>query len=120
VLTAGSGDRGRGISFDLAAISLEDAAPTLEQWLDAGGSLWIGVDPVASGGSDALDVAYARLVEVRSVLGVEPEHFAEVVVVTPPCGLAGAGDVVAASYAGVRTLMRRLRGDSTPDQRDGA
>jgi hypothetical protein len=125
VLTAGSGGRGQGISFDLAAISLEDAAPTLEQWLDAGGSLWIGVDPVGSGGADALDLAYTRLVEVRSVMGVGPEDFAKVVVVTPPCGLAGAGDVVPASYAGVRTLMRRLRGDLMPtggaaDEKEGA
>ncbi|MCZ3389931.1 MAG: methionine synthase [Actinomycetia bacterium] len=112
VLTAGSGSGARAISFDLAAISLLEAAPVLEQWLDTGGSLWLGVDPVGSGVADGLEIAYARLVEVRSVLGVDPEHFAKVVAVTPPCGLGGSVDVAAASYAGVRTLMRRLRGDS--------
>ena len=125
VLTAGSGGPTRAISFDLAAISLLEAAPTLEQWLDTGGSLWLGVDPVAGGGADGLETAHARLVKARSVLGVDPEHFAKVVAVTPPCGLASAGDVVAASYAGVRTLMSRLREDSVPaggalDEREGA
>ena len=120
VLTASAGGQGRAISFDLAAITLADAAPTLEEWLDSGGSLWLGVDPAGSGADDGLEPAYARLVEVRSVLGVDPEHFAKVVAVTPPCGLAGAGDVVAASYAGVRTLMRRLLGDSAADEKEGA
>lgn len=112
VLTAGSGSKTSALSFDLAAISLMDAAPVLEQWLDRGNCLWLGVDPVGGGDGDALEIAYARLVEARSVLGVDPEHFATVVAVTPPCGLSGSVDVVRASHAGVRTLMRRLRGDS--------
>ncbi len=126
VLTAGSGGHTRAISFDLAAISLLEAAPTLEQWLDTGGSLWLGVDPVAGGGAATAWRPRTRgWSKARSVLGVDPEHFAKVVAVTPPCGLASAGDVVAASYAGVRTLMSRLREDSLPaggalDEREGA
>jgi hypothetical protein len=132
VLAAHPGRYGRAISVDLAVISLTEAAPVMEQWLDSGGVLWLGVDPVAAtaeslgsgavgsgaGGSDAgsgaLEAAYARLVDARSVLGIAPERFAEVVAVTPPCGLGGSLAVAAASYAGVRTLVRRLRGDLVP------
>lgn len=121
VLTAGPGSQGRAISLDVVAVSLVEAAPTLERWLDTGGALWLGVDPVGGAvAADGLESAYERLVEVRSVLGIDREHFARVIAVTPRCGLAGAGDVVAASYAGVRTLMRRLRGDSADDEREGA
>lgn len=123
VLAADPGQHRRAINVDLAAISLVEAAPVMEEWLDSGGVLWLGVDPVGTGPvetgsgsgssvaerSGALEVAYARLVEARSVLGVDPERFAEVVAVTPPCGLGGSLPVAAASYAGVRTLMSRLR-----------
>ncbi len=118
VLAADPGQHGRAISVDLGAISLTEAAPEMEQWLDSGGALWLGVDPIGSGSSaeasttdaaGALEVAYARLVEARSVLGITPERFAEVVAVTPPCGLVGSVSVAASSYAGVRTLIGRIR-----------
>lgn len=119
VLSAGSGPQRGALSFDLTAISLEEAAPSLEAWLDAGGVLWLGVDAIRSGssstGTDVLEEAYAQLLQARSVLGIAPERFAEVVAVTPPCGLGGRArgslDVTASSYAGVQTLVRRLRGD---------
>ncbi|MCZ3387058.1 MAG: methionine synthase [Actinomycetia bacterium] len=126
---------GRALSVDLGAISLTEAAPQMEEWLDSGGLLWLGVDPVGGRGADGADGtdgvsaldssaqrAYHRLVEARSMLGIEPERFAEMIAVTPPCGLGESVPVAAASYAGVRSLMRRLRGDDAgcPDEAESA
>lgn len=110
VLTPEGGGQHTGVSVDVGAVDLQAAAPSMEAWLDAGGILWLGVDPV-----DEV-AAQARLEEVRSTLGVPPERFAEVVAVTPPCGLARRPDVVAASYSGVRHLMALLRGDVPADE----
>lgn len=117
VLAPGSGCRHTGVSIDIGAVDLAAAAPAMEAWLDAGGVLWLGVDPGlgVDTWTEGESAALARLEEVRSTLGVAPERFAEVVAVTPPCGLAGRPVVVAASYAVARRLMARLRGDAPPD-----
>lgn len=112
VLTANPGSEPRAISVDLQAISLTDAALAMEEWLDAGGVLWLGVDPVSADRVAAEAAALELLEQARSVLGVPPEKFSAMVSVTPRCGFTGSVDVAGASYAGVRRLMHRLRGDS--------
>ncbi len=110
LLTSCFGQSHGAISVDLVAIELEQATPPMEAWIDRGGSVWLGVDPPpdAAMGDNA---ALARLDALRLALGLDPERFSHAVVVTPRCGLTGTPDVVAASYAGVRRLMSRLRGD---------
>ncbi len=109
LMTSCFGQTPAAISVDLDAIDLEQATPIMEAWLDEGGSLWLGIDPLADAGTGH-DLAIARLETLRSAVGLDAERFAQAIVVTPRCGLTGAPDVVAASYAGVRQLMRRLRG----------
>jgi len=66
-----------GISFDLSLARPDDA------WAEAfevGVDLWVG----ATGRADE------RIARFFGALGYEPESFADRLVVTPPCGLAGA------------------------------
>lgn len=115
-LTGGAHTEHRAISVDLEVIDLEAAAPAMEAWLGAGGSLWFGVDPLAST-DDGAGSPLERLEDARSVLGITADDFAGRIAVTPSCGISGSASVASASYAGVRQLMRRLRGD---DPHEGA
>jgi len=109
-------DRG-ALSVDLEVIDLQAAAPAMEAWVGAGGSLWFGVNPLAVG-AEGESTALERLEVARSVLGIAPEHATSHIALTPSCGISGSADVARASYAGVQRLMRRLRGDD-PSRRSG-
>ena len=89
------------ISVD-AGLLTDSRLDSIGQFVDAGGSLWLGVLP----GIDApITLAESRAV-VRSLwdkLGFGPRLLAERVVVTPSCGSAGA------SLAYVRRAMSILR-----------
>ena len=115
-LTGGDHTERRAISVDLEVIDVAAAALAMEEWLGAGGSLWLGVDPLAGGG-EGEDPALDKLEAARSVLGIAPEDVAARIAITPSCGISGSADVARASYAGVQRLMRRLRGD---DPREGS
>lgn len=73
--------------------------PALEEWWSGGGGVWFGVDP-----EDA-EAAVSGLHQVRSVLGVTAEVFADGVVLTPT---RAAGPVGAGAYAALKALMIRL------------
>ena len=82
----------------------------MEAWLGAGGSLWLGVDPAGEHRRRSrLAAGTARGCTIGS--GDRRRRLRREDRVTPSCGLAGSAAVVSASYAGVRQLMRRLRGD---------
>ena len=118
VLTGGEHAERRAISVDLEVIDVAAAAPAMEEWLGAGGSLWFGVDPLA-GGVEGEDPALDKLEAARSVLGIAPEDVATRIAITPSCGISGSADVARASYAGVQRLMRRVRGDDPQERLEG-
>ncbi|MEO8106264.1 MAG: methionine synthase [Actinomycetes bacterium] len=114
----------RAISVDLEVIDLEASAPAMEAWLDAGGVLWLGVDPLGGGAlsggtAEADDPALEKIEAARTMLGIAPEHFGDRFAITPSCGIAGSADVARESYAGVQRLIRRLRGDSPDEGAEG-
>lgn len=76
--------------------------PALEEWWSRGGGLWLGVDSEDSKDAEA---AVSGLHQVRSVLGVTAEVFADGVVLTPT---RAAGPVGAGAYAALKALMIRL------------
>jgi methionine synthase II (cobalamin-independent) len=90
------------------AISLDasqlDAAryDELEEAVDDGISLWLGVLPAADA-PVSFDAARDRIREVWSALGFPLSHLADAVVATPTCGLAGA------SPEHVRSVLKALR-----------
>jgi len=88
-------------SVDLALVP-DGQLDALGEFVDDGGSLWLGVLP----GTDApISLAETRTA-VRTLwgkLGFSPQQLAERVVVSPSCGLAGA------SSAYLRTAMSILR-----------
>ena len=68
----------------------DDRLDEVGEFVDAGGALWLGVLP----GTDApisLADARATVRRIWDKLGFGPRMLAERVVVTPSCGLAGAG-----------------------------
>ena len=111
-LTSGGNAGSRAVSVDLEAIDLEASAPAMGAWLDAGGTLWLGIDPLREGVGEAGASALGRVEGARSVLGIAPENLATSVALTPSCGISGSAGVARESYAGVQRLIRRLRGDS--------
>lgn len=116
-LTNGFDPDHRALSVDLEVIDLEAAAPAMEAWLGAGGSLWFGIDPLAADGESSV---MERLEVARSVLGIAPEDMASHIALTPSCGISGSAAVAGASYAGVQRLIRRLRGDEPSRGSGGA
>lgn len=115
-LASGSSAEHGALSIDLEVVDVEAAAPAMEAWLGAGGTLWLGIDPLAGEGAPGEGSAPARLEVARSVLGIAPEDLASRISITPSCGISGTAAVAGASYAGVQRLMRRLRGDDLHEE----
>ena len=83
-LLAGAGFA--AISFDLGLTTSADVwAETFEQGVD----LWLGVVPSTDASASEIDLA-ARIEMFFSRLGFDGEAYADRLVVTPTCGLAGA------------------------------
>lgn len=92
-----------GISFDLEQTRPDDA---WAEAFDAGVDLWVGAVPTAAHPAGAGQIAQ-RIESFFGALGFEPESFADRLVVTPACGLAGASPTTARNRLELATATAR-------------
>ena len=108
-LIGASGAEAWSVSLDQLDLGSSDVADRLAAWWGQGGDLWCDTDPSASRHVDASSSGQLdRLQLLRSVVGSDPEGFADRLVLTPRCALTGDGPVGREAYADVRNIMKRL------------
>ncbi|MDQ1678717.1 MAG: hypothetical protein QOC93_3861 [Actinomycetota bacterium] len=106
-----------GVSVDLSLWDLTSARDldALGEYLDAGGALFAGVLPAVDGGLPDAGRVAEPVRRLWQHLGLPAEHLRQQVVLTPACGLAGAGedyarDVLALLRDGARKLSEDPEG----------
>jgi hypothetical protein len=105
----GSGADALSLACDQFDDTSTEVADHLASWWGQGGDLWCQVEmSPATEPDDAAADLLSDLRRLRSVLGSDPEGFADRLVLTPRCGVAAGGPVSARAYADLRTLMKRL------------
>ena len=91
-----------GVSVDLAALAA-GAYEELAIALDEGAQVFLGVVPSTGEAAPSAKAPLERVLRLLDMLGFDPEEVSGQLVLTPSCGLAGAGP----AYA--RGVLRALR-----------
>jgi methionine synthase II (cobalamin-independent) len=99
-LLHGAGAEAVSVDLQVLAAAAYDELATV---LDQGGQAWLGVVPSGGSAEPTTRAALDRTRRLLDMLGFDPEEVSDRVVLTPACGLAGAG----ASYA--RAALRAVR-----------